>query len=43
MRKVELTEKQREVVRNRGGNLLVSAAAGAGKQKSSLSASCPRW
>ena len=31
MRKVELTEKQREVVRNRGGNLLVSAAAGAGK------------
>ena len=30
---VELTDEQREAVRNRGGSLLVSAAAGSGKTK----------
>lgn len=30
---VKLTDKQKEVVMNRGGNLLVSAAAGSGKTK----------
>ena len=30
---VRLTEEQREAVRNRGGSLLVSAAAGSGKTK----------
>ena len=30
---VRLTEEQQEAVRNRGGSLLVSAAAGSGKTK----------
>ena len=33
MTKLTLTPQQREVVQNRGGSLLVSAAAGSGKTK----------
>ena len=33
MAKIELTPAQRAVVENRGGSLLVSAAAGSGKTK----------
>ena len=33
MAEMRLTEQQRQVVENRGGTLLVSAAAGSGKTK----------